>query len=189
MGYIAKTNGGQSVLEVRTGVLADIPEAERGNWRACVEVRPSTNRVTDAPSMVPTLTVNGDGSQVNIVWPAQALPSPWAAMKLKEHVAATRWTKSQLPLVLPNGVEVDGSEASKVKVQQVLDVLSRGWAATVDFKASNGWVALDLAGITAVAQALVAREQALFTTEKQICEGIDTGTITTVADVNAYPWP
>lgn len=188
MGYIARTDGGQTVLELRQGVLADIPEAERTAWRTVNEVRPAIDPTRQTWAS-PEIGVSNDGSVVGITWQVADFPDVWLRMRLKEYAANLRWRKQQSPLTLPSGVVIDASEASKAKIQQALSVLEKGWAQSLDFKAVNGWITVDLANMTLVAQALVAREQAMFTSEKNIAAEIDAGSITTNAQIDGWAWP
>lgn len=188
MPYIARTDGGLTVLEMRQGVITDIPEAERTAWRPVSEIRPYINQPTQIWTSQ-DLVVSADGALVSLVWQVADLPAPLVRMRIKEYAASVRWGKQQQLLTLPNGTTIDASEASKNKIQQALTVLEKGWATTLDFKADSGWIVVDLAGLTAVAQALVAREQALFTTEKAVAAAIDAGTITTTAQVDGWAWP
>jgi hypothetical protein len=188
MGYIARTDGGQSVLELRQGVLTDIPAAARGNWRAVTEVTPAIDNFSQIRT-VPAFAVSADGTLVSMTWQSVNLPTVWLQMRLKDYTANLRWQKQQLPMTLPDGTIIDATEASKTKIDQALRVLEKGWTASIDFKAENGWITVDLAALTTVAQALVSREQALFTTEKAIEAAIDAGSVTTTAGVDGWSWP
>jgi hypothetical protein len=188
MGYIARTDGGLTVLELRQSTLAEIAEAERSAWRTVNETRPNIDAIRQVYSAA-ELEVSGDGAQVHLTWQVAELPAQMVKMRLKQYAASLRWRKQQEPLMLPNGVVIDATEASKAKIQQALTVLEKGWASSLDFKAVNGWVTVDLAGLTAVAQALVSREQAMFTAEKDVAAAIDAGTVTTVAAIDGWAWP
>lgn len=188
MPYIARTNGGQTVMEIRQGVLADIPEADRGNWRNAVEVRPTIDGIKQTHTG-PTLTVNGDGSQVNIVWGVATADPAWVRMRLRDYAAQVRFQKEVGGLVLPNGVKVDTDRDSQAKVQQAHSLLEKGWVASIDWKADSGWVTLDLAVMTGIAQAVAAHVQGCFSAEKAVIEAIEAGAVTTSAEVAAWPWP
>jgi len=188
MAYIARTDGGSSVLELRTGTLADIPEADRANWRSCFEVRPTIDPATRSWSG-PTLTVNGDGSQVNLVWTATDPAPAWVQLKLRTLAADVRYQKEIAGLVLPSGLKIATDRDSQAKIQQALDILEKGWVPSLDWKTSSGWVTLDLDTMTGIAQAVMAHVQGCFSAEKALLEAIAAGTVTTSADVNAYPWP
>jgi hypothetical protein len=188
MTYIARTDGGQEVLELRQGVLTDIPAAARDNWRTVVEILPTLDNFSQIRT-VPAFTVSGDGATVSMTWQSVDLPDAWLRMRLKEYAANVRWQRQQLPLTLPDGTVVDATEASKAKIDQTLTVLEKGWVVSLDFKADSGWITVDLAGMTAVAQVLVAREQAQFTAEKAVDAAIDAGTVTTTTQIDGWDWP
>ena len=188
MTYIARTDGGQSVLDIRRGVLADIPEADRSNWRSAFEVRPSFDGLKQQLAG-PSLTVNGDGSQVNIVWSVVTADAAWARMRLREYAAQLRYQREIAGVTLPNGVRIATDRDSQAKIQQAHTVLEKGWVTALDWKADSGWVSLDLASMTGIAQAVLAHVQSCFAAEKAVIAAIDAGTVTTGADVTAWAWP
>jgi hypothetical protein len=181
MPYIARTDGGLTVIEIRQGSLADIAEVERANWRDVQEVRPSGRG--------PALTVNGDGSQVNLVWPGGSADSAWQAMELKAYAAEVRWQRASGGLTLPNGVRVDTSDASQDKITAALLILERGWVSSISFKAVSGWATLDLAAMTGIAQAVAAYVQACFAAEKECLDAIAAGAVKSRAEVDGWDWP
>lgn len=189
MPYIARTDGGTSVLELRQGVLLDIPETERGNWRAVSEVYSSIEPLTQARS-APALTVNGDGSQVNLVVTAVDLPAPLARCNLVSRLAELRWQKTQAGVTLPNGVVIATDDNSQSKIHQALSILEKGWVTTIDYRAKTGYVTVDLAAMTAISQAVAAYVQGCFTAGHTIEDDIAAGTVTTLADILGHPaWP
>lgn len=187
MGYIAKTNGGADVLELRVGALADVPAADQGNWRTVVEVGDLAADPFTEVRYISAIAVAEPN--VAMTWAKVAAPAPYARMRLKDYAASVRWQKTQRGLTLPSGIALDTSEASKAKIDQALSVLEKGWVGAINWKTKGGWVALDLAAMTAIAQAVVGFEQACFDAEKAVHEAIDAGTITSKAEVDAYAWP
>lgn len=181
MAYIARTDGGQSVKEIRQGSLADIPEDDRANWRIVIEDRPSGRG--------PGADINGDGSQVNLRWPGLAPHPAWVKMELRAYAAEARWRKTQGGLTLPNGVRVDTSDASQAKITQALLMLQQGWVPSIEFKAVTGWVTLDEAAMTGIAQAVAAYVQGCFAAEKALLEAMAAGSVTTRAQVDGWAWP
>lgn len=189
MPYIARTDGGTSVLELRQGVLLDIPETERGNWRAVSEVYSSIEPLTQARS-APALTVNGDGSQVNLVVTAVDLPVALAKLNLASKLAETRWRRTQAGVTLPNGVVIATDDNSQSKIHQALSILEKGWVTTIDYRAKTGYVTVDLAAMTAISQAVSAYVQGCFTAERTIVDAIANGTVTTLAAIQEHAaWP
>lgn len=186
MAYIAKVSG-SDVVELRVGVLSDIAAADQGNWRPVVETGHQTADPYAEVRYISALNVNG--SDVQMVWGKVALPEPYVRMRLKEYAAAVRWAKTQGGVTLPGGMVIDTSEASKTKIDQALALLEKGWAMTLNWKTRNNWLTLDLATMTAIAQAVAAHEQACFDAEQAVTSAIDAGTVSTKAGVDAYPWP
>lgn len=190
MNYIARIADGQ-VVEVREGVLDDIHPSERQDWRMVLETPAPVRSVRSSQPVMPSepnFKIIGD--TVYLYWNAESAPAVWVKMLLKKRAAALRWDKQQSPLALPDGTLIDAAESSKAKIDQALTVLEKGWATTIDFKAQNGWIVVDLAGLTQVAQAMVYREQSLFTAEKFISLEIDAGTVRTFDEVDNWEgWP
>lgn len=186
MSYIANVSG-SDVVELRVGTLIDIPEVDRDNWRAVIETGDIATDPMAEVKVISALTLAEPN--VQMVWTKTVLPPAYVKMRLKDYAAQKRWQHSQSGLTLPNGVVIDTTDASKSKINQTFGVLERGWIATVDWKAKTGKVTLDLAGITAIAQAVAAFEQACFAAEFAIIDAVDAGTITTKADIDGYAWP
>lgn len=186
MGYIAKVSGAD-VVELRIGSLADIPEADRANWRNVLETGTTNTDPFTEVKYIDTLTLSEP--TVHLVWAKNILPAAWIKMRLKEYVAQKRWQHSQGGLALPDGTVIDTTDASKSKINQTLGVLERGWISSVDWKAKTGKLTLDLAALTAIAQAVAGFEQACFAAEFAICDAIEAGTITTKAEIDGYSWP
>ena len=180
MPYIARTNGGTEILEFRSGTLADLPEIERADWRVVQEV-PAARR--------PGFSVSQDGSMVVMEWQGGSPSAAWTAFELRLYAAEARWNKTQGGLTLPNGVKIDTSDSSQAKITQALLMLQQGWVQTVEWKAVTGWVTLDEAAMTGIAQAVAAHVQACFSAERELLEAIALGAVTSRAGVDAWPWP
>ncbi len=187
MPYIARTNGGDKVLELRVGTLDSVPKLDRRNWRRVTEKRAelSPGQTWGAPSVI------YDGGLVVMLYDPVNVAPPGGELvsKLLAYTANLRWEKQQSPLHLPNGMIIDAAESSKAKIDQALTVLEKGWTTSIDFKGMNGWITVDLAMMTFVAQAMVAREQALFSAEKIVAEQIEGGVLKTFEDINNWAWP
>lgn len=188
MAYIARTDGGHTVLEMRAGTLSDIPESERANWRPAYEVVPNFDGIKSQVTG-PTLTVNGDGSQVNIIWSIATADAPWAQMRLRDYAAQIRYQKEIGGLTLPDGTRVATDRDSQSKISQALTLLEKGWVPSISWKTASGWVPLDVAAMTLVAQAVAAHVQGCFAAEQALVAAIDAGTVTTSAEVLAWEWP
>lgn len=187
MSYIAKTNGGTEVLEIRSGVLADIPESDRSNWRSVIDAPPPVDRLYQSRLPTDILVV---GDEVHFQYSVISSPDALRKARLKEYAASKRWDKTQAGVTLPSGVKIKTDEASKTKIDQALAMLEKGWVAEIRWKVGTGeYLTLDLATMTGIAQAVAAYEQACFAAEEQIVLGIDAGTIATTAQIDGYAWP
>lgn len=185
--YVARTDGGESVLELRRGTLDDIPAVDRDNWRAVLMTGDTAVDPAVEESHPTALTVVEPYVEMQIT--KVGLPVMLGRLFLKEYAASLRWKRTQGGLTLPNGVAIDTSDGSKAKIDQALSVLERGWASALNWKTKDGWIAVDLATMTAIAQAVVAFEQNCFDAEQAISAAIDAGSITATAQIDAYPWP
>ena len=190
MTYVAKTNGATSgePLEIKEGTILDIPLADRDNWRDVTVVLGAHDPVIQK-RVYPDLVIENDGS-VTMSWPNQDSSGAWKKHLLKKYAAQVRWQKTQEPLILPDGTVVDASDYSKNRIHQILTVLDKGWVPSVSFKAKSGWVVVDLAAMTGISQAMVAKEQSLFIAEENLAALIEAGTITTKSEIDNWPsWP
>lgn len=186
MAYIAKVSGAD-VVELRVGVLTDIPEADRVNWRSVIESLPLFDRATQAVDVGSIDVIN---DTVVMTYTIKTVPAVLAKMRLRDQAAAARWKRTQSGVTLPSGVRIKTDETSKAKIDQALAMLEKGWTSAINWKVgTNEYATLDLAAMTGVAQAVAAYEQACFETEKSIIAEIEAGTITTVAQIDGYAWP
>ena len=185
--YIARTNGGDTVLELRQGKLEDILEAERGNWRTVMESVSVYDGLTQQRTF-PQFTASGDNVVV-MTYLAETGPQVWNRMRLKDYAAQKRWQLTQAGLTLPNGIKIATSDASQGRITAALLILEREWVPSIRWKADTGWIDVDLATMTLIAQAVSAYVQACFAVEADVHAAIDAGEITTGAEVDAYAWP
>lgn len=187
MAYIAKTNGGNTVIEVRQGTLLDIASADRDNWRNVLQFNPSIDNFSEVRTTV-SFEVSENGSAVHMTWNVETLDPLLIKMKLKEHAASVRWQKQNGGISLPDGTKILTDEASQTKIHQVYSILKEGWVETVNFKTPSGWVELDLTAITGIAQLTFSHIQNCFNAEKAIIEAIENGTVTTPSQIDNWNW-
>ncbi|MDQ2083092.1 DUF4376 domain-containing protein [Xanthobacteraceae bacterium Astr-EGSB] len=104
---------------------------------------------------------------------------------LVAYAAATRWRRET------GGVTIAGVTVATDRESQAMlsgahaYVQANPAAATIRWKSEDGFVALDAPQITALALAVGAHVQACFTAEADIAAGIESGTITTRAEIDA----
>ena len=187
MGYIAKTNGGNTVLDFKEGELSSITDTDRANWRQVTTVIPQIDNNTQIRTDI-VFTVSPDGSSVTMSWNVITLDPAYTKMRLKAFAANLRWTKQQGGVTLPNGLVINTDDASQAKIHQAYSVLKEGWAPTISYKTEDGWVDLDLPTMTLVAQTVFTHIQNCFNNEKAIMLEIDAGTITTTAQITNWTW-
>ena len=185
--YVARTAGGETVLELRQGALADIPEADRANWRAVMEAESSLDRLTQVRTY-PQLIASGDNPVV-MTWLAETGPAEWNKLRLKQYASQVRWDKTQAGLTLSNGIKLSTTDASQGRITAALLILERGWVKAIRWKADSGWIDVDLATMTQIAQAVAAYVQACFATEAAIGDAINAGDISSGTAIDAFGWP
>lgn len=186
MPYIARIEDGR-VAEMKVGSLTDVADSDRANWRAVIE---GGDRQGDSITTVRYISeVKLVEPIVELVWATTKLPELVGNAKLKDYAATVRWQHVVRGIVLPNGMRIDSSEATKSKITQALLILERGWSSSINWKGRSGWMTVDAEQMKGIAQALAAHEQACFDAEKAVHEAIDAGVITSKTGVDEYPWP
>lgn len=108
--------------------------------------------------------------------------------RLLEYAAEKRWR------VETGGVEIDGI---RIATDDRSKTLITGGRIKADadpehrlrFKVGGSFVSLDAEQIIAISDAVFAHTQAAFDAEDAVIEAIATGTITTLAEINVWPWP
>lgn len=185
--YIAKTNGATSgePLIVRRGQLEDIAVADRDNWRVVNE--PGVVLGPGEMRTVPTCQIEEDGS-VTLVWGKAARPDYWVDMTLREKAAEKRWRVMTEGTTF-NGMMLDTTDGSLVKIIGALKALEDGVFTSVRWKTKGGWVNLDLTAMRAVHQTVSQFIQDCYDAEEAVVAAIEAGTITTEQQVEDYSWP
>lgn len=98
-------------------------------------------------------------------------------------LAAYRYEKEIAGITI-NGATISTDRDSQAKVSGAYNYVQIAPAAIINWKGENGWVQLDAATITAIAQAVGAHVQVCFDNEKTHSDAIQA--LTTVAAVEAY---
>lgn len=102
------------------------------------------------------------------------------------YAAAKRWAKETGGITLPNEVEVATDTVAQTKIAAAKTAFDNGTiTGSIEFKAVNGWFTVDAATMTQVYAAVVAHVQGCYVQEKAAVDGINAGTITTTAQVDA----
>ncbi|QIB34736.1 DUF4376 domain-containing protein [Ancylobacter pratisalsi] len=110
------------------------------------------------------------------------------AVDLSAYAAAKRYT------VETGGITVAGNviatdRASQAMIAGAYNFAQANPAAVIKFKADSGFVDLDAAAVTAVANAVGAHVQASFAAEADVLASIAAETITSVEDIDGFAWP
>jgi hypothetical protein len=113
-----------------------------------------------------------------------AAPEPTIEL-LKACAAHKRWLTENGGFTL-SGITIRTDESAQRKISELRRRVDAGEIATpFEFKAANGWFALDAATITAVDRAIAAHVQACYATNKQVDDAIAAETITHYDEIDA----
>lgn len=188
MPYIARTDGGQDILQWREGQLSDLAPDDQPNWRQVVEVYNPTNPIGQIRG-TPSFTVSANGSTVAMTWAPFDMPTWWAAYKLKAYADQIAAEKMAAGLSLPNGVKLGTTDSSLLRLLFGFVAGQAGMiSAPVDALATSGWLSLQASDFAGAFGAIWQRGVAIYAAWKAVYDAIDAGSITTQAQIDAYSW-
>ena len=95
-----------------------------------------------------------------------------------------RYTVEVGGMTLPNGVTIETNRESQAMITQAVASMRNGYLSYVDFKASNGWIQLDLPNLDYIGSETAKHVQRCFTVEKNKTNEILA--LTTVEELMAY---
>ncbi len=107
--------------------------------------------------------------------------------RLAEYAAEKRW-RVETGGVEVNGVLIATDDRSKTLITGGRIKADADPDHTLRFKAGGGFMMLDAAQIIAISDAVFAHTQAAFDAEAAVLEAIAAGTITTLAEIDGWPW-
>lgn len=107
---------------------------------------------------------------------------------LKLYGAARRFILETAGITM-SGIAVLTDRESQRLIADAASYVSTYGVASINFKAATGFVTLSAAEVAAIAKAVGAHVQASFSTEMALDLAIDAGTVTTMAEIDAWPWP
>ncbi|TXH38772.1 MAG: DUF4376 domain-containing protein [Rhodospirillaceae bacterium] len=146
----------------------------------------------DFPLADGLFVVQSDTASIGQIWdaasgtfsnpPVDVVPPSKA--DLLENLAAQRW-EIETGGMQVNGVRIATDDRSKSLINGTKAYLDANPAETVRFKSEAGWLAVDLATITAIFNALGAHIQACFAAEEAVGLRIEAGELITVEAVDA----
>ena len=196
MPWIARTDGATSgePIDLRQGVLTDIPSGQRNDWRAVDEALPAIDRATDQLRMT-GIAITGGGATVTLSWSLDAYPAPVAQLRLVDVAEAEAETRSQTDRVtLGSGGGARQLVASDATVDILLrarQLIAGGFATTYPIEAANGDViSATGAQVDAAITAVADRRAAILAARNTIIAAIRAGTVTNTAGIqNHVSWP
>jgi hypothetical protein len=185
MSYIARTNGGRTVLEFRQGTLDLIPLEDRENWRVVTENRPGVDNWTQVITVPQEPVVSEDGSTVSMGWYVAAPPVVWNRMRLKDYADAAATRKINAGMSLPNGDAINTNDHSLLMLVISLLALQGGSITPpLEVPTISGWTQMDLGAIQGVFGFIAYKGRAIYAAWKSVYDQIDAGTITTSTEID-----
>lgn len=140
------------------------------------------------PDFVSALIEVPAGAQIGWVksgssWSEPSVAAPSKA-ELTAYAAQRRWE------IETGGIDVAGQTVDTSRESQAMiagaDALAQADPEeTVDYKTTTGWIELDAETMHTIALAVGRHVRSLFHTERQVCEAIEAGEITTSEQVDA----
>ena len=166
------------------------------NANALISLRPQAEWVMTQDDPTTLVWVSSDapptaaeiGAEVvrlSTLGPADAPPRE---TDLLAYAAAKRWAV-QTGGVTVGGIAIDTSDASRSMIADAVAYVQAAGVPSVEFKAASGWVTLGTAEVVAIGLAVGAHVQQCFAAERAVALAIDGRTITTTAEIDAWPWP
>ena len=119
-----------------------------------------------------------------------SLLSEQAATKLglRTQAAARRWAVETGGITV-NGAAVYTDRDTQAKLTAAFTRANANPAFTLNWKTAGGFVTLTAAQVIALANAVFDHVQAAFDAEAAVLADIESGTITTTAEIDAAAWP
>lgn len=93
--------------------------------------------------------------------------------RLKDAVAAKRWSVETGGIALANGVKLKTGIEDQTRIGQVIEGMKAMGYSDVPFKAESGWLTLTLAQMSELARAVASHVRACFEAERAHHEAID----------------
>ncbi len=115
-------------------------------------------------------------------------PAPITTADLLTYAAARRFVIETGGIIL-NSMPVMTDRESQSLITGAHSYVQANPEITVRFKTAAGFIELTATQMTAIANAVGAHVQACFAAEGEVCSQIDTGTIKTMAEIDAFAWP
>ena len=111
-------------------------------------------------------------------------PVPTTAAQLKAYAACARWYRSQAGTTVA-GTRYATDDATEARITSKQRVFDADPKTVISWSAPGGFVKLDLAGFTAMAQAVAAYREACFAAQEKAEVGIGDGSLKTMAQIDA----
>lgn len=93
--------------------------------------------------------------------------------QLTDRLADVRFATETAGVELPDGSRIRTDRESQAQINSAYTTLRDGMVDAADFKGENGWVAITLAEIKPIAQAVAQHVQPCFTAERRVSEQIE----------------
>lgn len=136
--------------------------------------------------------VVSETANVGDVWDGQTFSQPPApapdAAELEAYAAERRW-QAETGGIVVNGARIATDDRSKTLITGARIKADQDAAHTLRFKVGGPFVTLTAPQIIAISDAVFAHTQASFDAEADVQAAILAGTVTSYAEIDAWPWP
>lgn len=142
--------------------------------------------IRDADGMIvgPENTAEWAEYQAWVAGGGAVVPYAPPPVDLPAYAAAVRFAKETGGIAV-SGASIETDRASQAMISGAYSFAKDNPNASIDFKASSGFVTLTSAQMVSIGQAVAVHVQACFSTEKTVAAGIAAGSITTPAQIDA----
>lgn len=145
------------------------------------EFEPLTQKLGEAEISI-------DADVVSFALPAVALDPAEAIANLKAYAARKRF-EIETGGLLVGGIDVATDRESQALINGAYAAMQLDPGRLIKWKGINGFVEVDAAAMTAIAEAVASHVQACFAAEAEIVAAISAGTISSKAEIDAAGWP
>lgn len=175
------------------GQTSETPASERPGYCADVESHVKMMMLRSGLPLQEALDrIVANVADTPALTPQEAAPLTGEALKayLRAYAADKRYAVETGGTRLPNGLAVATDRVTQNALDRTINALERGFASEpVQWKGATGWIPLTKTDLLGLAAAMTAHVQEAYAAEKTVSDGIEAGTITTTAQIEAAGWP
>lgn len=126
----------------------------------------------------------GDDGKWYQSWHTLPLPEAQLREAKAQLASEIRWDIETSGTELENGTRIATERDDQTNVTKAYSTLESGLKSVVDFKSASGWVQVDLATLTPIAEVVADHVQSAYSAERVVSEHMDTLTVEELRDYN-----